>query len=68
MHLIQKTVKKLVSGFYEFPLHFQRFDLYSSVGKLLSCFFFFFPFNSVGFCFIDFNALLFGVYTLKTAK
>ena len=29
---------------------------------------FFFPFNSVGFCFIAFNALLFGVYTLKTAK
>ena len=54
-----------MSGFYEFPLHFQRFDLYSSVGKLLS---FFFPFNSVGFCFIAFNALLFGVYTLKTAK
>lgn len=55
-----------MSGFYEFPLHFQRFDLYSSVGKLLS--FFFFPFNSVGFCFIAFNALVFCVYTLKTAK
>lgn len=68
MHLIQKTVKeKLVSGFYEFPLHFQRFDLYSSIGKLLR-FFLNFSFNSVGFCFIAFDALLFGVYTLKTAK
>ena len=60
------TVGQEVSGLCEFPLHFQIFDLYSSIGKLLS--FFFFSFNSVGFCFIAFDTLLFGIQTLKTAK